>query len=249
MKIKHLFFFAAIFGLFFVTSCNKDDDDTDTTTADPGDPTPTFSDMDGLLAAIQTITYQDVPVVGEIAVYADVATAAFFNTSSTYDDAGTVSVNTYTLDKLDNNAYALPSVGSSSIDFDFSTSSGNAWDVSGTTAVPAFMHTTTNRMPGDVKFDGDYSTVNTASDLIVSIESAPVNTDSILFVVAFNNTTLTRTVGPTTLSATFPASELSGASGTGVVQAAAYNFEFGTYGGKKHYFINESVVSEVAAFQ
>lgn len=241
--VKVLLVFVMFVGF---SSCDKEEDEP--TTSSYPNPTPTFSDADGLLAAVQVISYQSAPIIGEIAVYADVATAAFFDGASTFFDGGTVSVNSYELDQVDNNAYVLPGIGSTVIDFDFSTSSSNAWSVGGAANVPSFNYTTSDEMPGDVKFDGDYSTVNTSSDLTVSIESAPFNTDSILFVVAFENTTLTKTVAPNVTSATFTAAELSGASGTGVVQVAAYNFEFSVQGGKTYYFINESVVSEFTNF-
>lgn len=241
---KILIVFALMLGF---SSCEKEDDPTPTPQSF-SNPAPTFNDADGILVAIQVISFQTAPIVGEISVLTDVATAAFFDGSSGFDDAGVVSVNTYDLEALSSNNYILPGQGSTSIDFDFSTFTSNDWSISGGANVPAFNFTTSDQMPGEIKFDGDYSTVNTSSDLTVSIESSPVNTDSILFVVGFENTALTRTVGPNTTSATFTAAELAGASGTGVVQAAAYNYEATVQGGKTYYFVNESVLSETTQF-
>ena len=231
--------------IFALASCGKDEP-TPQATSYPN-PAPTFNDADGVLAAIQVISYQTVPGVGELPISIDVATAAFFDGSNFYE-AGIVSVNSFDLQSLDNNSYVLPGTGSTTIDFDFTTFSGNSWSIGGGANVPMFTHTTSDYTPGEIKFVGDYSSVSTSSDLIVSIETAPMNTDSILYVVAFGSTTLTRILGPNTLSATFTAAELSGASGTGVVQVAAYNYESRVEAGKKYYFINESVISEVATF-
>lgn len=241
--------FLALTILFALPSCNGEPEEPMNPSANPGNPTPTFDDMDGLFAAIQVISYQSIPVLGDVAVYADVATSAIIETGTSYLDGGNVSVNGYQLEKLDNNAYVLPSTSApATIDFDYSANSDNTWAIAGNGIVTGFNHTTSQNMPGDIKFDTDYSTVNPGTDLVVSIESSPANTDSILFVVAFNTTTLTKTVGPGTLSATFSAADLNGASGTGVVQAAAYNYDFEIYNSKKYYFINESVVTQIAQF-
>ena len=232
-----------------ISSCSEETPPQNNTSA--SSPTPSFSNMDGLFAAIQVVSYQDIPFVGEIAVYTDVATAAVLETqnATSYLEAGDVSVNTHSLSPVDNNAYVLPSPSApTDLDFDFSTSSQNEWVIGGSTNVTAFNHTTTDQTPGDIKFSMDYSNVNTANNLVLEVENYPINTDSILFVVAFENTTLTKTVGSPNKSATFTSAELSGASGSGVVQAAAYNFELVTISSKNYYFINESVVSQIAEF-
>ena len=227
-----------------VFACEKEDDPSAQAKSFPN-AAPTFNDADGVLAAIQVISYQNMPVVGEIAIYADVASANFFDGTTNFYDAGLVSVNTNDLQSLDNNSYVLPGVGSTTIDFDFTTSSGNAWTIGGGANVPTFNYTTYNKMPGDVKFVGDYSSITASSGVTVQIANSPVNTDSLLYVVAFEDHTVTKTVAPNTLSVNFSASDLSGASGTGVVQVAAYNYEFEVQNGKKYYFINESLVSQV----
>ncbi len=240
-------FFILILLAFSIVSCTKDDEPT-ASSAQFSNPSPTFSDADGVLAAIQVISYQDIPVVGEVPIYADVATAVFFESSNSYYDAGIVAVNTFDLQSLDNNSYVLPGQGSTTVDFDFSTSSANTWNIGGGANVPNFTHTTSKRMTGDVKFTGDYSSVNTSNNLTVSLMSSPVNTDSILYVLATENETVYKTVGPNELSVTFTSAEMSNLNGTGVVQAAAYNYELNVQGGKNYYFINESVVTTLTEF-
>lgn len=244
--MKRLIFpFLTLTILIGFSSCEDTPDETPSTFT-ASNPTPQFNDMDGLFAAIQVLSYQDLPFVGETVIYTDVATTALLETSNTFYHAGAVSVNTYEMQLLDNNSYVLPSMSNpTSLDFDFTTNSSNNWNIAGSASVTAFNHSTANAMPGDIKFAGDYSTINPGTDLVVEIESSPINTDSILYVVAFENLTLTKTVGPSSLSATFSAAELDGASGSGVVQAAAYNYELEVINGKNYYFINESVVSQL----
>ena len=230
-----------------ITSCNKDEDPTPQNTQ-ISNPTPSFSDADGVLAAIQVISYQDVPFIGETAVYVDVASGSFWNSNNDLEDAGIVSVNTFDLQSLDNNAYVLPGEGSTSIDFDFSSSSGNSWTIGGGANVPNFSYTTNKRMPGDVKFAADYSSVDKSNDLTIQITTSPINTDSILFVLATNDKTLTKTVGPNVTSVTFSANEMNDLNGNGVVQVAAYNYELSVQTGKNYYFINESLVTTYTEF-
>lgn len=244
MKTLNKLFLVAVL-LMSLIACEKEEDPSTQAQSFPN-PTPTFSDADGVLAAIQVISYQSAPIVGEIAIYADVASAFFFDGSNNFHDAGIVSVNTNDLQSLDNNSYVLPGVGSTSIDFDFSSSNGNAWTVAGGASVPAFNYTTFEEMPGDVKFNGDYTSISASAGVTVQIENAPTNTDSILYVIAYEGNAVTKTVGPNTTSVTFTASDLSGASGSGVVQVAAYNYEFDVVNGKKFYFINESLVTQVS---
>lgn len=243
---KNLFLLLSV--ALCIVSCNKDEDPAAQSNAQIANPTPSFNDADGLLAAIQVISYQDVPFVGETAIYADVASGSFWNSNNELEDAGIVSVNTFDLQSFDNNAYVLPGQGSTSIDFDFSTSTGNSWRVGGGANVPNFNYTTYNRMPGDVKFSADYSNVDVSNDLTVQITSEPINTDSILYVLATNDKTVTKTVAFNVTSVTFSANEMNGLSGKGVVQAAAYNYESTVEAGKTYYFVNESLVTTYTDF-
>lgn len=78
-----------------ITSCNLDNDE-DPPASDPAanPPTPTFSDGDGTLAAVKSVTFQDVPVVGQVEIDLGLGVAVFFdngNTSS-FVEAGTVTL-------------------------------------------------------------------------------------------------------------------------------------------------------------
>ena len=89
MKPLNKLFLVAVL-LMSLLACEKEDDPTPQAQSFPN-AKPTFNDADGVLAAIQVISYQSAPIIGEIAVYADVASAFFFETPTTFYDAGLVS--------------------------------------------------------------------------------------------------------------------------------------------------------------
>lgn len=221
--------------------------DPDPTPAAAANPTPTFNDADAVLASIQTLSYQSANGY-EFSVAVDVAVAAFFETSASYYPAGLVSINTNDLEMNDNNSYTSVSATSANIDLGLGTS-GNVWSVAGATNVSAFNHTTSRGMPSDVKFSAAITKVNTANTLNVAIVSAPTVCDSILYLVAGNDKTVSKIVARTVTNVDFTTSELSGFTGTGVVQVAPYNFEFSVEGGKKIYYINEKVITSQVEFE
>lgn len=209
-------------------------------------PLPIIEGADAVLAAIQTSSSIQTPI-GPQTVTTDAAAASFFNGSDFYD-AGTVEVNGYALSQADNNSYFLPDVGSTNLDFDFNSGSSNSWSIAGGSNVPSFTHTTTTKMVEEIALDGDYSTISPGAALTVAIDEFPMYADSVLFVLSWGSTIKTKTIGSGT-SVTFSAAELSGASGTGVVQAAGYNYELKVEGGKNFYFINESVSTQFTEFK
>lgn len=249
-KLTYLLLPILLLSLTFTTSCNQDEDDDTPTTTTPSNPVPEFGDADGVFAAIQTQTTTSTPV-GSFDIDLDAATAAVYENGSAID-IGTVTINTdFDLEKFSNNAYAIPGTtgGSTELDYEISTGNTNTWSVTGNGSVASFTKTTIKRTPSMIKFSDDYSTVNSNQNLVVSIQSAPSYADSIFYVVSFGNTVVSKTVAPNVTSVTFTSAELSGASGYGAVQVAAYNYEVDTYSGKTFYFINESATSQVAEFQ
>jgi hypothetical protein len=77
-----------------VASCNMDYDDDVPSNPASNPPTPTFADGDGTLSAVKSVTFQDVPVVGQVQVDLGLGVAVFFdggNTSS-FVEAGTVTL-------------------------------------------------------------------------------------------------------------------------------------------------------------
>lgn len=110
-----------------ISSCGEDPNEPNPPAANPGNPTPMFQDMDGVFAAIQVISYQTVPIVGELAVYTDASVAALIGPNGAYQNAGDVTVNSYSHNLLDGNSYVLPDPNNpTQLDFDFSTTNSNS---------------------------------------------------------------------------------------------------------------------------
>lgn len=238
--------FAVCMAFVVLSGCEKTEKVTDPpedTTQDQSNPLPDFPDADGVLAAVQSFT----EAFPGFNITTDAATAVFINGANFYD-AGTVSVNAFDLSKLSNNTYVLPAPGNLQLDFNFDAGNSPSWNISGSANVPAFMHTTNTVMTGNIKLVGDYSTVDPSNDLVVTIDAFPSDADSVLFLVSYGDTSITKSIGSGT-SATFMASEIANATGTGVVQAAGYNYEKVTQSGKNFYFINESVATAFSEFK
>jgi hypothetical protein len=242
-----------LYTLFLATalifsSCSSDDD-TDPAQTTQTTPTPDApSDANAVLAAV--MSYSDlpsnvpsVPGIGGIAI--DVASGSFFNGAigSSLVNVGEVKLNTKALQTPGGNAYI-----NNPTDFSYSLVPGqsNSWQVAGGSGFDAFSHTTAKKMPSQVKFRSTVAdNFSKGSDLTLSIESVTSNTDNILWVVSDGRTTVTKE--SKTTSVTFTASEMSGLRTTanGLVQVASYNTEEKSFGGKKVFFVNQSVHTKI----
>ncbi|SFT98176.1 hypothetical protein SAMN04489724_3143 [Algoriphagus locisalis] len=245
MKTYNATLWTLLLGAVLTFSACSSDDDINPQTTTQTNPTPTApDDANAVLAAI--MSYSDlpsnvpsVPGVGGIAI--DVASGSFFNggVGSALVNVGDVMLNSKALQIPRGNAYI-----NNPMELSYSLAAGqsNSWQVSGGSGFDAFSHTTTKRMPSQVKFTASVGdSFSKGSDLTLTIESVTSNTDNILWVVSDGSTTVTKE--SKTTSVTFSASDLSGmrATSTGLVQVASYNTEEKTFGGKKVYFINETV--------
>ncbi|RAI92023.1 hypothetical protein [Algoriphagus yeomjeoni] len=249
MKTFNSTLWTLLLGVVLTFSACSSDDDNDPSQATQTNPTPTApSDANAVLAAVLSFSdlpssVPSVPGLGGIAI--DVASGSFFNgaVGSALVNVGEVKLNSKALTIPSGNAYI-----NNPIDFSYSLVPGqtNTWEVAGGSGFDAFSHVTAKRMPSQVKFASSVAaSFSKGSDLTLSIEAMTSNTDNILWVVSDGSTTLTKE--SKTTSVTFSASELGGlrATSTGLVQAASYNTEEKSFGGKKIYFINESVHTKV----
>lgn len=240
-------FFATLSILLLTVSCNKLPNNNPPATA--ASPTPVFANSGGVFVAVSTLTYQTT-IVGEFPVDIDVATGGIYDAgSTTYVPAGAVSVNSNSLEMSTNNAYVSVSGTTANVDLGFDNSSLNSWVIGGSASVPAFNFTTSRAMPSNIKFNAEVDKINTANSYTIAIDVAPSNADSILYVLAANNKTLTKTVAPSTTSVTFTSAEMSGLSGSGVAQVAAYNYEMSVQNGRNIYFVNEVVITDFVTFK
>ncbi|HLP32118.1 MAG TPA: hypothetical protein VK202_01525 [Bacteroidia bacterium] len=232
-------------GLVF-TGCSKDDGETTTPTPTPtptpGNPTPTPADAGGVWTALIVSSKTPGPIPMP-PVELSVGTGGHFGSStSSFVDAGAVTVNTNTLKKTSNNAYIWN--GTSNI---WTGSNPQAaWTIEGKGAVPAYSYTTTKGFPivGEISSSSD---VTVSDGHTITLTASVANADSIIIVLTAGSKSLTKVIPNVGNSFDLSSTELSGFSGSGIIQVAAYNWEIGAGGGGSLppiYFINEKVVMQ-----
>ncbi|MDN3202970.1 hypothetical protein [Algoriphagus sediminis] len=237
-----------LFGTALFSSCDSDDDpqpDQQTQSS----PTPEVpGDADAVLAAIEIIAAlpagtPQVPGVSGLSF--DVASANFFSSGigSSRVNVGIVGLNGNDLQNISGNSYIS---NPQTVDNGINVGQSNTWEIAGNNGFDAFSHTTSKVMPQQVRFAGSVGdTFSTGGEITLSVQSVPSNADNILWLISDGNRVITKE--SKTTSVTFSASEVGTLSSTsnGLVQAAAFNIESQTYGGKKIYFINETVDSKL----
>ncbi len=225
-----------------VSACNLlPDTDTDPPTNDPASnpPTPTFTDGDGTLSAVKSVTFQDIPGFGQVEVDLGLGVAVFFDNGNTnsFVEAGAVTLEGESLDLQDNNSYvSIPSQNNpTGIDF-----SGNPdWSVGGAGNVGGFTHQTTIGFPTLGAITSS-TTVSNGSDYILTVANVS-GADSVIFMLGG----VVHTEAGNATSSTFTSAEISGmGTGTSFAQAAPYKIEEATVGGGDYWFVNERVVTQ-----
>ncbi|MEO8760885.1 MAG: hypothetical protein ABI388_06545 [Bacteroidia bacterium] len=247
-------------GAITFTACKKTTTPTPapatTTTggsSSPSTATPaTPSDANGVLVALKlhTGTTTNIPGYGPYTTFINIdGGIGLFPTAaggSTYQDAGTVTINTTNLDKQTDNQYnKIQQVNQAN----FNISNQVKWTVTGNTNVPAVTNFTSTTPP---VYDTTYfaglltsNTITRANGLSFNINSYvsnKVNGDSVICVlVGGGSTKLVKTVSAYASSMSFTASELAALSTTttGQFQVTPYHQTNQTFSGKKYYFISE----------
>lgn len=237
-----------------MASCSKDDNKTTTpTTTTPTATGPTAAtpatpgDVDGALISVR-MDYNSQPAGSPVPVKitSEIGLAVFFSApgSSTKLDAGTVTVNTYNLDKGTDNSYSkVATIASTPADLNFDN--GSSWNVGGSGSVTAFSVNHTAAFPS---FDGTMpSSITKSSGLTIQLDNSTLSgADSVLVLVAAGSKSFTKTFGPNAGTATISAAELSGfpavTDNSAVMEVCPYNFTTTTKNGKKYVMIKEQAV-------
>lgn len=235
------------------SACNKDEDEEDTTpdptpAAAPSNPIPAPVGANGAFVAIQTANYITTPLgtiyqplgVG-VSVYGDLA-------ASSFQDAGTVTLNTKALTKQSNNSYVYTPAAAdvTGIEYD----SGVNWSVGGnsSTGAPQFAHTVSNSMPSGPNYTGSTTIARNAAFTLSSSEAIS-GADSVIFNLISPSGSVMKTVAGGTNAVTFSAAEMGGlGAGQGYLQIVPYNIESAVYSDKTLYFINETVLTKSVTF-
>jgi len=237
-KTIALFFAATV----LISSCKKDEDDDNNNPSPNNQPTtvtPNIADGNGTLVAIKTKTTSQTPI-GPMDTFIGTAVAVFFNDGN-YDafvDAGTVKVNNNSLSKQGNNSYvAIPGVAQPmGINFDNEAS----WEVSGAGSIGSFSHQDNTNFPTLGNITSAESITKSAGYTLTC--STISNADSVFFAVGG----VIKTLAGNASSCEFTSAELASVpSGQSYVQVAPYSISNSIYGGKRYYFVKESVTTKL----
>jgi len=201
-----------------------------------------FPNSYGTLVAVKSISYQVVAGI-QIPIEVNTATAAFPSApgSSTFVDAGGVTINTKAMTKNTNNSYVYDDLVNP-LDFNNVT-----WNVAGGNSIPAFNYTDDNKWPSFSGFDALPATVTKSTGLTVALGNAVMNADSIYVIVADGNGEFVlKRYGGNVAQATVTSNDLSSvASGTGMIQVVPWNFDMEDFSSKDFYFVLEAVYSKM----
>jgi hypothetical protein len=251
MHFTKRFLLLSMIVLVGFSSCKKDEEpeeETPTpTAATPANPVPAPTDAEAALVAVHTATYVTAPFVGEIYQPIGFGVGVFGNlVSGSYVNAGAVSLNSKALTAQTNQSYVYSPGATEPTGIDLS--SGASWTVAGGNGYAAFTHTTNNEVPSGPKYSGA-TTIPRNADFTLSSSIAILSADSVIFSVISPTATISQVQAGNVASATFTAAQMGTlGAGSGYVQIIPYNYESAVYGGKKIYFINESVSTTTVTF-
>ena len=244
---RSLFVFALSAGMVF-TACTKDDDPEPAAPEGGGNATtapsttPNFIGADATLWGVKTFTSTP---IGSIEV--GVGVAVFTNDAyATFVNVGSVGLNGTDLTAQSNNSYTSTSSQTNPLGIDFSNSNTN-WSVAGGNGFPGF-----TRDVSATEFAFPAIDAISSGDVVIRADGytltvpAVASADSMLFVVG----SVAKTLVGTATSCTFTAAELAGlATGSSLVQVAAYSYISEDQGGKNIYFGKETVRTKAVTIQ
>lgn len=248
MKKSFLILSAAIIVAGGISSCSKSSTNTNnnnnSNNANSAPTVNTPANADGALAAVKVITTQ---TVGGYSLPFNIGTAAaWFGTTTSFKDAGNVTVDGNALTKSSNNAYVFQPNSTNPTGLDFNSSV--SWNVAGNSSnsITAFSYTDQSSFPtiDDVETP---SSVSHSAAFTLSATSS-VSGDSVVFVVSGGSGHVSYIAPGGTASHTFSAAEMAtvGAApnNTGLLQIAPYRVNHQTINGKSYYFVKETCANK-----
>ncbi|MBS1683304.1 MAG: hypothetical protein JSS76_01015 [Bacteroidetes bacterium] len=244
MKRSFLTLTAAIIVAGGISSCNKSTTNTNNTNNGNSAPSVnTPANADGALAAIKVITTQ---TVAGYTVPINIGTAAaWFGLSTSFKDAGNVTVDGNALTNQSNSYVYQPNqTNPTGLDFNSSVS----WNVTGNSSngITGFSYTDQSSFPtiDDVQTP---TSVSHSSSFTLSA-SGYVSGDSVIFVVSGGSGHVSFIAPGGTSSHTFTAAEMgtvgAAPNNTGLLQIAPYRVNHQTINGKSYYFVKETCANK-----
>ncbi|MBI5807715.1 MAG: hypothetical protein HZA74_04875 [Ignavibacteriales bacterium] len=249
-KIKSLSIMLLIIALTF-SGCKKADNPTEpTTTTDitnpTGQPMPSFANQTDVLGVMASVYYyMAVPIAG----LPDIATSAASAIFNNGVDAGAVTVNNYTLGKLNAGGkiyYMAPDVNNPMNQLNLSWNGAtHSWNVAGGNGIPA--------ISGSVKSPFDYSvsqptanaSVTKANGITVKWTNTSSTTKTLVQIVNLKDKGQAKVYQELADNGSFtiPAADLSSFSGDCMLFVVKYNYNILTVSGKKYVLVSEVVKS------
>jgi hypothetical protein len=242
-KVIRLSLIAGTVASLALTGCSKTEDPAPAAPATTPSTSPTIimSDGYGVLAAVRSVSITTVAGM-TIPVELNTAVAAFpvAMGSSSFADAGTVTLNSKGLTKSTNNAYVYQNLTDP-----LSFNSLN-WSVSGSSSVPAINYSDDQPIPDYSGFDALPTTISKAAGVTISLGSAISNADSVYVTITdYNNHQVLKRLSGNAVECTVSSAELSGlTAGQGMVQVVPWNYKSEDISGKKFYFVVETAYTK-----
>lgn len=226
-----------------MTSCTPEEEEEPTPTQTVP-PTPMPVDGNGVLAAIVIRTTQTITIPGMpdqvVNVDMGVGSAFFYENgnTSTFLDAGTVTLTGQTLTKQTNNSYLYMPSGTDVTGIDFEAD-GVSWNVTGAGSIPAFSKNMGTAFPNADAVTSS-STVSKASGYTLTASNVS-GADSVYFQV---HDVVVAQPGNAN-SYTFTAAELANVpAGPSIVQVVAMKIVPEAVSSKMMYYVKETSVSK-----
>lgn len=244
--------FALLAMLTSVSSCTKSKSTTTTPTptttptSTTSTPSPNAGNVDGALVSLKT-DVMTTTAGYTVNVTTEIGLASFFGAtgnSGALIEGGTVTVNSYNLDKQTNNSYMkMATVGQTPADLNFS-SNDSKWVIGGATNVPAFSYNHNIPFP---EYTGTIpDAITRSSGVTVTFTGKVSDADSIMLFIVKGSTSIIRTFAGTAASGTISASDLSGlpavADNSAIMEVIPYSITVNTQGSKKYAFIKEHAI-------
>jgi hypothetical protein len=233
-----------LLALVVLSSCNKTEETTPApTNNNTGGVSITLSNGYGVMAAVTSVSYTTVAGI-TVPVTTNTATAVFLASSgsSSYVDAGAVTLNGKALTKQSNNTYVYQNL-TNPLTFPPVT-----WSVAGSASVPSINFTEDKPMPIFSGYETLPASITKASGVTISLGSAVSNADSIYVIISGgNNSYVLKRLGGNASQAVFSASDLTslGATTVGMIQVAPWNYKVEDFNDLPYYFVNETVYSKI----
>lgn len=242
--MKRIYFMMAVAIVLSSTalvSCKKKDDATPSNTQ-PNPQTPVIGDVDGAFVSLKLNYMYSYPGIPSVPVTAEIGLATMFNNrnTSTYIDAGSISVNNNALEKQGNNSYfKFATIGQTPSDLGLS--SGSNWNVAGANGITGLTYNDNAAFP---LYKGELpSKITRSNGLSIDISAYTSNADSVYILIAVDKQSVLKRFPASARTATITASDLSAlpvvTNNTAIFEVDPFRYSIQTINGKKYAFIKE----------